>query len=77
MLDEQEYARVHPVYVECAEAVKRYRREHIAPLSATPLDDLYRPATELVAASTGTTEFSLGEVVRRHRLTRWQQPHPP
>jgi hypothetical protein len=73
MLDEAEYARVCAVYVACIENVKAYRRTHNATLQETPLDALYQPARNLIYKLTGTDEFTVEEVVRRHRLTRWQK----
>ncbi len=73
MLEEAEYARVYDTYRRCVEAVKAYRRLHDTPLATTPLDELYRPVRELIAEITGTDEFEVDEVLRRHRLKRWQR----
>jgi hypothetical protein len=73
MLDEADYARVEEVHCACVEAVKDYRRTHNAPLSETPLGELYRPTRELIKEITGTDEFEIDEVLRRHRLSRWEK----
>jgi hypothetical protein len=73
MLDEAEYARVLAVHRDCVEAVKDYRRTHDTTLDQTPLADLYRPTRALIEAITDTDEFEIDEVLRRHRLQRWQR----
>jgi hypothetical protein len=73
MLDEAEYGRVCEVHRACVEAVKAYRRAFDASLLETPLDELYRPARDVIQAITGTDEFEIDEVIRRHRLKRWQR----
>ena len=72
MLDEAEFARVSHVYAKCIQAVKAYRRQYDVALSATPLVELYQPVREMIQDVTGSTEFDVEEVIRRHRISRWE-----
>ena len=71
MLDEAEYQQVQQVHTRCVEAVKSYRRVRNSTLKETPLDEIYRPVRQLIEQLTGTAEFEIDEVLRRHRLSRW------
>lgn len=72
MLEESEYAQVWKVYMVCVERVIEYRTVHDTTLAQTPVTELYEPATRLIAEITGTSEYSLDEVIRRHRIGRWK-----
>jgi hypothetical protein len=73
ILDEAEYARVARLHIACVEAVKQYRREHRTTLAETPLAELYRPVRETIQAITGATAFDMDEVIRHHRVSRWEK----
>ena len=73
MLDEGEFARIDELYRECTAAVQQYRQDHSAPLSQTPVDDLYRPVRDEYARLTGRTGDHQDEVLR-HRLAHHGPP---
>lgn len=78
MLDEEEFAAISKIHAECIEAVKRYRRENNTTLEETPLDRLYHPVKEVYARFVGgsgfnASEFEVDEIMRRHRLSRWDK----
>jgi hypothetical protein len=72
MLDEVEYAAVSQLHTECVKAVKQYRKDNGTALAETPLDELYKPVMDLIVQFTGTSEFDMYEVLRRHRIARWE-----
>lgn len=72
MLEDAEYEQVMQLYNMRVEAIKQYRREHNTTLAETPLAELYKPVRELIQRLTGTDEFEVEEVVRRHYVSRWR-----
>jgi hypothetical protein len=73
MLDEEEFAVLQAIYHECVEAVKEYRRVHDAPLSETPLDELYRPVLDHYERLTGLSGFEPMHLLK-HRISRLGPP---
>jgi hypothetical protein len=78
MLDEEEYEVISKIHRECIEAVKQYRRETGATLEATPLKQLYQPVQDAYARLVSESgfngeEFEVDEIMRRHRLSRWDK----
>ncbi|MCB8967446.1 MAG: hypothetical protein H6660_11185 [Ardenticatenaceae bacterium] len=79
MFDEEEFAVISKIHTECIETVKQYRRENNATLAETPLDRLYQPVKDAYARLIGdmdfnADEFEVDEIMRRHRLSRWDKP---
>lgn len=60
------------IYTTCVEAVKRYRQERNTSLAETPITELYEPVRKRIEEITGTNEFDLEEVIRRHFIRRWK-----
>ncbi|AEV68698.1 hypothetical protein ABCY62_02610 [Acetivibrio clariflavus] len=73
MLDEEEYKRIHTIYIECAEKVKTFRKNTGSSLENTPLNDFFKPVCEEYEKITGFSGFNHNAIMH-HRISIYGQP---
>lgn len=73
MLDEEEYKRIHEIYIDCTKKSKVYRETTGSPLDKTPLSDLFKPVSEEYERITGFKDFHHNAIIH-HRISIYGQP---
>ncbi len=66
MLDDQEFADISPMYLECMRSVKDYRERTGTSLSDTPIDDLFKPLRDEYARMTGMVDCHQNAIMHHH-----------
>ena len=57
MLNEEEYLLIHNLYGECMDRAKEIRRNSGSSLEKIPLNDIFKPVSELYEKITGFKDF--------------------
>jgi hypothetical protein len=74
MFNNEEYAQLSTVYMQCIKSIKEDRTTHRTSLADTPVDEFYTPFLEVYKQLTGIeSEFDPFEIDRHHYLARWKK----